>query len=111
VETALKDDDQYKTYFKMLRLGIPVSAVKHKMTRDGLDPTILDLDHNKSVKSQVWRKRSIQDDPTYATYFKMISMGVPVGSVRHRMLRDGLDPAIIETQHSKPMKAKWTKTC
>jgi WASH complex subunit CCDC53 len=39
----VKDDPMYSKYFKMLVVGIPNPVVKHKMTMDGLDPTILDL--------------------------------------------------------------------
>ena len=37
----LKDDPEYKKYFKMLAVGIPLPVVKHKMTMDGYDGGIL----------------------------------------------------------------------
>ena len=42
----LKDDPEYKKYFKMLAVGIPLPVVKHKMTMDGYDGGILDMDPN-----------------------------------------------------------------
>lgn len=39
----VKDDPMFAKYFKMLMVGIPNPVVKHKMTMDGLDPSILDL--------------------------------------------------------------------
>lgn len=42
---ALQDDPQYEKYFKMLKLGLPMGAVKNAMERDGEDPTIMDGDH------------------------------------------------------------------
>lgn len=42
----VKDDPEYSKYFKMLMVGIPNPVVKHKMTMDGLDPSILDLSPN-----------------------------------------------------------------
>jgi hypothetical protein len=55
-----------------------MGAVQNAMQRDGLDPTIMDLDHNKSVASQ--RKEDVDDgpplnqDPLYQKYFKMLKM-------------------------------------
>jgi hypothetical protein len=40
----LKDDPQYAKYFKMLKMHLPPPAVKQKMTSEGLDPSILDMD-------------------------------------------------------------------
>ena len=37
-----RDDPAYKTYFKMLKMGIPILVVKQKMTLVGLNPDILD---------------------------------------------------------------------
>ena len=51
------------------------------MQRDGLDPTIMDLDPEKSVASQLDKEEEIVDkgpplkeDPTYVKYFKMLKM-------------------------------------
>jgi hypothetical protein len=43
---ALKDDPKFDRYFRVLKAGMLVEVVKHAMTRDGLDPTILDGDPN-----------------------------------------------------------------
>ena len=43
---ALKDDPKYAKYFKMLKIGMPMEAVKHSMERDGLDSHVMDQDHN-----------------------------------------------------------------
>ena len=44
--TALKDDPDYIKYFKMLKLGLPMGAVKNAMERDGVDSSLMDGDHN-----------------------------------------------------------------
>jgi hypothetical protein len=44
---ALKDDPQYEKYFKMLKMGLPMEAVKHAMSRDGVDPSVMDEDQSK----------------------------------------------------------------
>lgn len=43
--------------------GLPMGAVKNALTRDGLDPGIMDLDHDKSVASQLdAKKKSVLKD-------------------------------------------------
>lgn len=66
---ALKDDPKYAKYFKMLKMGLPMPAVKHAMTRDGLDPDVMDGDHSKPAGGS---SVPLKEDPTYAKYFKMV---------------------------------------
>ena len=40
----LKDDPKFSKYFKMLKMHLPPPAVKQKMSAEGLDPSILDMD-------------------------------------------------------------------
>jgi hypothetical protein len=59
--------------------GLPMGAVQNAMTRDGLDPAIMDLDHDKSVASQmdvelVDKGPPLKEDPKYEKYFKMLKM-------------------------------------
>ena len=49
----LKDDPAYTKYLLMLKMGLPVGAVKNAMQRDGADPLVLDFDLEKSVDYQV----------------------------------------------------------
>lgn len=48
----LKDDPSFGKYFKMLKMGLSVDAVKHTLIRDGQDPKVLDLDPEKSLEFQ-----------------------------------------------------------
>ena len=66
---ALKDDPKYVKYFKMLKMGLPMPAVKHAMTRDGLDPEVMDGDHSKPAGGS---GVPLKEDPKYAKYFKMV---------------------------------------
>ena len=52
-DLLLKDDPDFVKYFNMLKMGIPIGAVKNAVVRDRKDPNIIDLDPNKSVKSQL----------------------------------------------------------
>ncbi|KAL6057024.1 protein localization [Balamuthia mandrillaris] len=38
----MKDDPRYSTYFTMMRLKVPASAIKQKMMLEGINPDILD---------------------------------------------------------------------
>ena len=38
-------------------MGLPMGAIKNALQRDGLDPAIMDLNHNKSVASQLDPKK------------------------------------------------------
>ena len=55
-----------------------MGAVQNAMQRDGLDPSIMDLDPEKSVASQLDKGKGegppLKDDPTYSKYFTMLKM-------------------------------------
>jgi len=48
----LKDHPEYSKYFKLLKGGTALEEVKEIMKKDGKDPTIADLDPEKSLSSQ-----------------------------------------------------------
>ena len=80
-ELAIKDDPTYTKFFKMLKMGLPMDVVKHAMKRDGMDPSIMDLDHDKSAASQRPPKTDkredeppLKEDEKYQKYFKMLKM-------------------------------------
>jgi hypothetical protein len=58
-----------------------MGAVQNAMQRDGLDPSTLSLDPEKSLAFQLENKEAsidkgtpLKDDPTYSKYFKMLKM-------------------------------------
>lgn len=116
-DPPLKDDPKYTKYFRMLKMQLPMGAVKNALVRDGLDPAIMDLDHNKSVKGQLGRKADeekdigvpLKDDPEFTKYFKMEKMGLPRDAVRNALVRDGLDPAIIDLDPNKSVAFQLKK--
>merc|ERR1739844_152138 len=68
----LKEDPEYEKYFKMLKMGLPMEAVKHALKRDGKDESVMDLDPEKSLKSQLKHNDEVEDtgpplkeDPEY----------------------------------------------
>lgn len=90
-----------------------MGAVKNAMTRDGLDPTIIDLDPEKSVASQIDKGEEddlvdkgapLKEDPTFVKYFKMLKMGLPIGAVKNSLQRDGHDPSIMDLDPEKSLE-------
>jgi hypothetical protein len=58
-----------------------MGAVQNAMQRDGLDPSVMSLDPEKTLASQLENNESsidkgtpLKDDPTYSKYFKMLKM-------------------------------------
>jgi len=102
-DVPLKDDPKFAKYFKMLKVGMPKEVVKHAMTRDGLDPEIIDGDPNLPAKVKEEEKKvPLKEDPRFTKYFKMLKVGMPREAVKHAMARDGLDPTIIDGDPDLP---------
>ena len=45
---------------------------------------------------------TLNEDPVFATFFKMVRMGVPKGAVMNKMALAGLDPSIADRDPSGP---------
>lgn len=82
---------------------MPMPAVQHAMTRDGLDPSIMECDPDKAAPEPKPAGVPLKEDPTYAKYFKMIKLGLPMGAVKNAMERDGLDSSIMDGNHNLPV--------
>ena len=116
----LKDDLNYVKYFKMLKMGLPIGAVKNALGRDGKDPSIMDLDPEKSLKSQTNKSSKeeeeeedpgvpLKEDVDYEKYFKMLKMGLPIGAVKNALGRDGKDPSIMDLDPEKSLLSQRKK--
>lgn len=115
-DLPLKDDPKYQKYFKMRKMGLPDGAVRNAMQRDEVDTSILDMDPEKSLKSQTIDSSGsgdkdvpIKDDPAFQKYFKMRKMGLPDGAIRNAMQRDGVDTTILDLDPNKSLKSQETE--
>lgn len=123
-DPPLEDDPVYAKYWKMLKVGLPLGAVMNACERDSVDPTVMELDPNKSLASQRKEKEDktkaeeeedtdtgppLKDDPTYGKYFKMLKVGLPVGAVKNALARDGLDQGIIDLDPEKSLASQQKK--
>ena len=95
---AVKNDPEFAKFFKMLKVGIPLPAVKQAMEKDGLDGNILDNDHNKPLPADDPKEKDISKnfDPVYDKYFKMLKVGIPLPAVKQAVVKDGLDPSRLD---------------
>ena len=90
-------------YQKMLKMGLPGEAVKHKMTQDGIEEKLVrivfgeptDLESNEAApeSSAGWDQTEIDEVEKYR---KMIKMGLPAEAVKHKMSQDGVNPKIMK---------------
>lgn len=103
---ALKNDPLYSKYFKMLKMGLPMEAVKHSMSRDGLNPEVMDGNHNLPAGVDNASGIPRKEDPRFQKYFKMLKIGLPIGAVKNAMERDGEDPSILDGDHNAPVEIK-----
>ncbi|DAZ99840.1 TPA: hypothetical protein N0F65_008583 [Lagenidium giganteum] len=49
---------------------------------------------------------ALKDDPKYATYFRMVKIGLAPASVRHKMISENVDPAILDLDPDKPLSVQ-----
>ena len=60
---SIEEDPKFQPYLKMLRMRVPLGAVKNKMRRDGLNPKVLDQEDRskpfEKPKGKGNRKRKV----------------------------------------------------
>lgn len=114
----LKNHELYSKYFKMLQMGLPEGAVRHKMKTDGADERALDLGgeallsvlvvqsgHGDSDGKISVTEVKLKDHEVYGKYFKMLEMGLPEGAVRHKVVMDGADVRALVLGPEAPVSA------
>jgi hypothetical protein len=116
--TPLEDHPAFSKYFKMLKAGMPKELVALKLTQDGFNGKIIQLDplqplpqesaealgkkladeslaHEEPGRASP-HKVPVSQHPVYSKYFKMLKMGVPRSGVEQKLQTDGLDISIID---------------
>ena len=94
VGATFQEHDDYAKFFKMLKMRVPRPAVEIKMRAAGLDPSVLDCPEEDAGEAT---PPTYADHPTYAKFFKMLSMGVPRPAVEIKMRNAALDPSVLDT--------------
>ena len=97
-------------YRKMLKMAIPMDAVKHKMTQDSIDLKIVSAVTGESAPPESAKetkppgqkgkaegpKLSQEEEKIASTYRNMIKVCIPKDAVRHKMKQEGISHNIIE---------------
>ena len=123
-KVKLCEHPKYAKYFNMLKKGLPETSVRHAMMRDKVDANVLDKDPNEEVELEEEKKDEVKkvklcEHPKYSKYFNMLKKGLPETSVRHAMMRDGVDASIldkdpneeVELEEEKKSEVKKVKLC
>ena len=80
-------------YERMLKVGVPLAAVRRKMVEDGASPAAAAAfgEGRAALPAPAPPSAAAPTlDPKYAKYCKMLSVGVPRAAVERKMLADGL---------------------
>ena len=89
-------------YRKMLKISIPVDAVRHSMTKDGVSARIAEAvlgpeegTNTASVATPAPLMLTKDEEVTADRYRKMLRVNIPPEAVQHSMLKDGVDQKIV----------------
>ena len=107
------DHPTYAKYFKMLKVGVPAETVKAKMTREGVNPAMLDKDPTELIPRVEAAKPAeadgaadgkkmvpVSEHPKYSKYFRMLKVGLPKPAVKSKMEQEGADPNVLDKDPS-----------
>merc|ERR1711871_701075 len=110
----LRGREELKKFFNMEKMGIPIGAIRHKMTMDRIaekDIKIFCREHAASPqgggfekpqygsprkameaakKKMEDRREAMKQEGKYQKYFKMEKMGIPLGGIRGKMVMDNI---------------------
>uniref|UniRef100_A0AAV1URF6 FH2 domain-containing protein n=1 Tax=Peronospora matthiolae TaxID=2874970 RepID=A0AAV1URF6_9STRA len=97
-QAQLKEyEAKHGKYSQMVKVGLPVAVVEHKMRMDGVDPAWLHgppkrPEPKAAATSEVTEEKRAAHRKKYHKYFQMLRMGLPRGAVEQKMRMAGLDP-------------------
>ncbi|TDH73177.1 hypothetical protein CCR75_002332 [Bremia lactucae] len=102
---AARDHPDLMKYFKLLKMGMPLSHVQLKMSSEvqSFDPSVLETPdkmlHILNAGSEAIEKKGIraEEHDKFAKYFKLKKMGMPMPHIQLKMSADGLDSSMLET--------------
>ncbi len=104
---SMEEEERASKYRKMLKMGIPPDAVRHKMISDDIQPTIMSavLDDSTAMNraSESTKKANAtecseltgEEEVLAEKYRKMLRMGVPLDGVKHKMAQESVDLKIV----------------
>ena len=101
-EHSVKENPSLVKYSKMLKVGLPLTAVQNAMERDGVDIAAVSAgSFTPKVKAD---PSKLVEDPALAKYARMLKVGLPPSAVKNAMRRDGVDPSILDGGTTVPQQ-------
>uniref|UniRef100_K3WRT8 MYND-type domain-containing protein n=1 Tax=Globisporangium ultimum (strain ATCC 200006 / CBS 805.95 / DAOM BR144) TaxID=431595 RepID=K3WRT8_GLOUD len=97
----VKDDPEFRKYFKLKDMAMPTEQIKAKMEGDGVNPSLLDTPDEVSPNDPgpapgAYIPLSVGNDPVFKKYFKLKSMDMPIKQIKLKMEADGVDPDLLD---------------
>lgn len=103
--TSLTNEEEklVSRYKKMLSVGLPPDVVRNKMTLEGASANVLDAvlgnptaEVGKLAAPKVESSNmSEEEEKLVSKYKKMLTMGIPQGAVRHKMVTEGVQANVV----------------
>jgi hypothetical protein len=100
---SIQENPALVKYARMLKVGLPISAVKNAMERDGTDMGVF------GVEPTGQNEKYTPSDPAFAKYARMLKVGLPISAVKNAMERDGVDPCVLDGGAPGPSTANKTE--
>lgn len=91
--------EKLPSYERMLKVGLPRSAVEHKMQSEGCDPSWLDNPPKRKIivaENEISSEELEAHKKKYEKFFAMLQYGIAREAVEHKMRQSGLDPAELD---------------
>ncbi|KAL3785154.1 hypothetical protein ACHAW5_000186 [Stephanodiscus triporus] len=92
---SLEEEKTASKYRKMLQMGIPPDAVRHKMTTDEIGPAVIAAVLDETKPNEAQDKLNDEEETIAAKYRNMMKMGVPLDGVQHKMTIEGVSAKIM----------------
>jgi hypothetical protein len=104
---SIQENPALVKYARMLKVGLPISAVKNAMERDGTDMGV--FGGEPTGQNEKCTPSILGDDPAFAKYARMLKVGLPISAVKNAMERDGVDSGVLDGGAPRPSTAKKTE--
>nr|CCA16825.1 forminhomology 2 domaincontaining protein putative [Albugo laibachii Nc14] len=90
--------EKLPSFERMLKVGLPRSAVEHKMQSEGCDPSWLDGPPKRKIVAgdEISPEELEAHKKKYEKFFAMLQYGIAREAVEHKMRQSGLDPAELD---------------
>ncbi|GLE05174.1 hypothetical protein PINS_up014162 [Pythium insidiosum] len=102
--TPAREHELYAKYFKLLKMGMPMPHVQLKVSADGLDATLLetpdallDADGKRVPETTEATGIPVREHPSYAKFFKLMKMGMPLEQIKLKASAEGLNAALLDS--------------